>query len=63
MRFELVTLSRMGAMWYRASLVGVIFPLCGSLGTLTNRCVPFCLFPRNMSEANAFDNLQFVKRV
>lgn len=46
-RFGLVTLSRMGAMWCRASLVGVIFPLFGSLGTLTNRCVHFCLFPHS----------------
>lgn len=46
-RFRLAILSKMGAMWFRASLVGGIFPLFGSLGILTNWFVPFSfsLFP------------------
>lgn len=44
MRFGLVTLSKMGATWCRASSVGVIFPLFGSLGILRNRLVTPTVF-------------------
>ena len=49
MRFELETLSKIVAMWCRASLAGVIFRPSGSLGTLRDRYVDLCLFTEKIS--------------